>query len=125
MAIVLYNGEPIFGIRASTRVARNPPDEQRTAYFGLNGFERKAGGTRGTVATVAYLVRQPGYESYAAALQLIDAYYNSQSSYPLVDDVGRIWPAMKFKSVVPGSGNMIAVSGYILGNFVATLEAPY
>lgn len=125
MPIPTYNGVAIFQTwgQVSITVAENPRDEQRDAFFGVNGMERKDGGSRGRVARVRGRLRGDGYAGLAVAESLFRSYRDGIPRV-LVDTLGLAWPWMKLIRFEPQGEAMLGADGWCSREYAAEFEAP-
>jgi hypothetical protein len=106
----------------SMTVAENPRDEQMDAYFGVNGVERKDGGSRGRVARVRGRLGGEGAAGLLAAETLFRSYVDGVPRV-LTDTIGGSWAAMKLIRFVPEGEARLSADGSCWRDYSAEFEA--
>lgn len=127
MSVPTFNGEAIFQSygTVSIQVRYNPRAEQVSGFFGVQGVERKDGGSRGAVALVSGTLRGDSEASLALAEAVWFSYIDG-IGYTLVDTIGRSWPSMKLTRFEPtGLVRLVAGSGLRTRDYRAEFSAPY
>lgn len=95
-----FNGLPIFGRSPTIKTAINRPSRQENAFFGVNGKESLAGGTRGFVTIASGVLCGDTAGDLAAALGNFWALADGRS-HVLIDSFGVAWPDVTLDSFEP------------------------
>jgi hypothetical protein len=89
-----YGGFAIFGQDVTFDWQTNPRAEQRDAFFGLQGYERKDGGFRGRVALVSGTLVGSSLVLLNVQEATLESYMDGVSRV-LTDTAGVNYPSMK------------------------------
>src|SRR4051794_11994767 len=95
-----YGGVGIFVAAVSMTTSDNPRECQVNSFFGLNGLESLDGGFRGRITRVQGVLYGRSAFLLASAEGLFRS-YNDGVARVLVDNLGTIWPNVKFLKFQP------------------------
>lgn len=118
-----FNGSNIFGINVVMTAAPHSRAEQKDAFHGVNGLERKDGGARGGLIRVTGLLYGGTPLLLAAAEQTFRNLHNGVP-YTLVDTLGLTWLNAKLIEFQPNGRAMLAGNGNYYREYSATFEVP-